>query len=125
MRRKVATGLTATALALTGLAAAPALPGASPLFALPGAQAATKTLGASGGGGGNLGGAGQRFLGLASEIAIPAIIAVGGWMLLGALVSRNVAACLGIVFVTFVGLIFFIAPGAIEGAAKQIANVVF
>jgi hypothetical protein len=126
MRRKIATTLASAVLACAGIAAAPQLPGDPVLSPLARAQAAvTKSLTSQGGGGGNLGGAGDRLGQLVSGWAVPVLIVIGGCLLLGALVSRNVGTCVSVVIVTLVGLIFFLSPSSIEGAAKQIAGIVF
>lgn len=128
MRRRIATTATATALALTGLAAAPALPGGpapSPLASLASAEGAvTKSL-SSGQGGGNVSGAGDRLGRLLSGWAVPVLIALGGCLLVGALISRNIGTGVGIVVVTLIGLVFLLSPSSIESAAKAVANIVF
>jgi hypothetical protein len=129
MRRKIAITTTAAALALAALAAAPQPPPAAPIpsaLDLVGvAQAAPVTKSLAGGGGGNVGGAGQRLGDLLSGWGVPVLIAFAGILLVGTLASRNVGASVGIVLITLVGLIFLLTPTAIESAAKGIANVVF
>jgi len=125
MRRKIATTVAGAALALAALAAGPAPPPSapvhSPLLSLA-AAAPAKSIGA---GGGNVSGAGERFGELLSGWGVPILIAVAGVLLVGALTSRNFGSSVGIVTITLVGLIFLLAPSAIEGAAKGIAGVIF
>jgi hypothetical protein len=129
MRRKIATVALSAALVLAGLAAAPSAPAGpvpAPLGALAGAEAAvTKSLSAGGGGSGNVSGAGDRLGRLLSGWAVPVLIALGGCLLVGSLLSRNVGASVGVVVIVLVGLIFLLAPSSIESAAKAVAGVVF
>ncbi len=124
MKCRIAAVLTATLLASACSSAAS--PGPPLRFvALPTAEAAvTKSLSGEGGGG-NIGGAGDRFGGLLSGWGAPVLIAFAGLLLIGALSSRNVGTAVGIVLVTLVGLIFLLSPQSIEATAKAIANVVF
>jgi hypothetical protein len=127
MRRRIATTLAATALALAGLGAPSpsAGPLPAPLGALAQAQGAvTKSL-AGGEAGGNVGGSGSRFADLLSGIAVPVVIVVAGILLMGSLAARNIGASVGIVVITLFGLIFLLSPAAIESTAKAIGNVVF
>jgi len=128
MRRRIAAVLGAATLALAGLAASPGQCGGpipSPLGALASAEAAVSKSLSSGEGGANVSGAGERFGNLLSGWGVPVLIALGGLMLIGSLTQRNIGASVGIVVVVLVGLIFLVAPSAIETAAKAIANVVF
>lgn len=78
-----------------------------------------------GSGGGNVSGAGNRLGALLSGWAVPVLTVLAGCLLVGALVSRNVGASVGIVVITLIGLIFLLSPQAIESLAKGIANAVF
>jgi hypothetical protein len=128
MRSRIATATTVTVLALAGFAASPSLPGApvpSPLGTLASAEAAvTKSL-ASGGAEGNVGGAGDRLGKLLSGWAVPVLIALGGCLLVGSLLSRNIGAGVGIVVIVLLGLVFLLAPSSIESTAKAVAGIVF
>lgn len=127
MKGKITTIVAGAALLWGGGAAAPPLPQgpiASPLTTLSAAAAVTKSFG-GGGGGGNVSGAGSRLGALLSGWGVPVLIALAGVLLVGALASRNIGASVGIVVITLIGLIFLLAPSVIEGAARQIANVVF
>lgn len=125
MKRKIATAIGAAALALAALAAGPApLPGApipSPLIDVA-AAATTKSLG---GGGGDIGAAGDRIGELLSGWAVYPLIAVAGYFLITSLVARNIGAAVGVVLITLVGLIFFTSPQSIVSAAQGIAGIVF
>lgn len=127
MRRKIAISIALGALALAALAAGPAPPAGAPVpsplrvLGLAEAAPATKSLG----GGGNVGGAGERLGDLLSGWAVPVLIVVAGCLLIAALAQRNIGASVGIVVITLVGLIFLLAPSAIEGMAKGIAGMVF
>ncbi|HVC07380.1 MAG TPA: hypothetical protein VND98_07350 [Solirubrobacterales bacterium] len=127
MKLKIATGLATSALILSASAMAPGP--ASPSFAGLGAPssgeaAVSKSLSAAGGGGGNVAGAGNRLSSLLTGWAVPVLIVLGGCLLIGALLSRNIGASVGIVVVTLIGLIFLLAPSSIESLAKQIASTV-
>jgi hypothetical protein len=127
MKLKIATGLATSALILSASALAPSAvpPSAAALGAPPSASAAvTKSLSAGGGGGGSVAGAGNRLGSLLTGWAVPVLIVLGGYLLIGALLSRNIGASVGIVVVTLLGLIFLLAPSSIESLAKQIANTV-
>jgi hypothetical protein len=128
MRRIIATILAGVALALAGFAAAPSPPGGpvpSPLGALANAQGAvTKSL-SGGEGGGNVSGAGDRLGQLLSGWAVPVLIALGGCLLVGSLVQRNIGTSVGVVVIVLVGLVFLLSPQAIETAAKAVAGIVF
>ncbi len=127
MKLKIATGLATSALILgaSGLGPSHASPILAGLGAPPSALAAvTKSLSASGGGGGNVAGAGNRLSSLLTGWAVPVLIVLGGCLLIGALLSRNIGTSVGIVIVTLLGLIFLLAPSSIESLAKQIASTV-
>jgi hypothetical protein len=110
------------ALTLTlGLSATPAV---GPLAAAPAQAAVQKSL-EGGGGGGDTAGAGDRFGNLLSGWGVPAITALAGCLLIGALATRNIGASVGIVAITLLSLIFLLAPQSVETFAKGIANVVF
>jgi hypothetical protein len=76
-------------------------------------------------GAGDTAGAGDRFGSLLSRWAVPAITALAGCLLIGALATRNIGASVGIIAITLLSLIFLLAPQAIETFAKGIASVVF
>jgi hypothetical protein len=79
----------------------------------------------AGGGGGDTAGAGDRFGNLLSGWGVPAITALAGCLLIGALATRNIGASVGIIAITLLSLIFLLAPQSVETFAKGIANVVF
>ena len=79
----------------------------------------------AGGGGGSTAGAGDRFGNLLSGWGVPAITALAGCLLIGALATRNIGASVGIIAITLLSLIFLLAPQSVETFAKGIANVVF
>jgi hypothetical protein len=95
-----------------------------PLAATPAQGAVQKSL-ETGGGGGDTAGAGDRFGNLLSGWGVPAITALAGCLLIGALATRNIGASVGIVAITLLSLIFLLAPQSVETFAKGIANVVF
>jgi hypothetical protein len=78
-----------------------------------------------GGGGGSTSGAGQRLGEMLSGWGVPAVMALAGCLMIGALASRNIGASVGIVLITLLALIFFLAPSSIETFAKGVANTVF
>jgi hypothetical protein len=119
---KTRTAALLAALTLTlGLSATEAL---GPLAASPARAAVQKSLEA-GGGGGDAAGAGDRFGNLLSGWGVPAITALAGCLLIGALATRNIGASVGIIAITLLSLIFLLAPQSVETFAKGIANVVF
>jgi hypothetical protein len=124
MHRRIALCLICCLL-LFGLGAlAPA--GRPALESLPAAEAAvSKSLAGGSGGGGNLQGAGNRLGSLLSGWAVPVLTVLAGCLLIGALVSRNIGAGVGIVVITLLGLIFLLSPHSIESLAKEIASTVF
>jgi hypothetical protein len=75
--------------------------------------------------GGGTAGAGTRFGNLLSGWGVPAITALAGCLLIGALATRNIGASVGIIAITLLSLIFLLAPQSVETFAKGIANVVF
>ena len=92
----------------------------------PAANAAvSKSLDAGGGGGGNAAGAGNRFGSLLSGWGVPIITAVAGCLLIGALAARNIGGSVGIILITLLALIFFLAPDSVQSFAKSVANTVF
>jgi hypothetical protein len=119
MRRPTAILLAALALVL-GLSAAEA----GPLASAPAVAAVQKSL-QGGGGADSTAGAGDRFGELLSGWGVPAITALAGCLLIGALATRNIGASVGIVAITLLSLIFLLAPQSVETFAKGIANVVF
>ncbi|HWW67485.1 MAG TPA: hypothetical protein VNY83_05830 [Solirubrobacterales bacterium] len=128
MNRKIATALVTSILLFSAGALAPS--GTPPSIASLGASATagaavTKSLSAAGGGGGNVGSAGNRLGGLLSGWAVPVITVLAGCLLVGALASRNIGASVGIVVITLLGLIFLLAPQTVESFAKGIASTVF
>jgi hypothetical protein len=110
--------------ALTLLLAISASAAAGPLAAAPAPAAVQKSLEGEGGGG-STAGAGTRFGNLLSGWGVPAITALAGCLLIGALATRNIGASVGIVAITLLALIFLLAPQSVETFAKGIANVVF
>jgi hypothetical protein len=123
MRTKIATLLSVAGL-LLGLGALAPEPGIAPLATTAAQAAVTKSLGSEGGAG-NAAGAGTRFGTLLSGWAVPAIIALAGCLLIGALATRNIGASVGIIAISLLSLIFLLAPQSVESFAKGIANVVF
>jgi hypothetical protein len=120
MRNRTAILLTALILAL-GLSATASI---GPLAAAPAGAAVQKSLEAAEGGG-STAGAGTRFGNLLSGWGVPAITALAGCLLIGALATRNIGASVGIVAITLLSLIFLLAPESVETFAKGVANVVF
>jgi hypothetical protein len=120
MRSKTA-ALTATVALLLGFAAIAPNTVLSPASAEP---AVSKSLGGEGGGG-SAAGAGNRFGNLLSGWGVPAITAIAGFLLIGALATRNIGASVGIIAITLLALIFLLSPQSVESFAKGIANVVF
>jgi hypothetical protein len=120
MRNRTTVMLAALILAL-GLTASASI---GPLAAAPAGAAVQKSL-ESGEGGGSTAGAGTRFSTLLSGWAVPAITALAGCLLIGALATRNIGASVGIIAITFLSLIFLLAPQSVETFAKGVANVVF
>lgn len=97
---------------------------AGPLAAAPADAAVQKSL-EGGGGGGSTAGAGDRFGDLLSGWGVPAITALAGCLLIGALATRNIGSAVGIIAITLLALIFLLAPQSVETFAKGIADVVF
>ncbi len=110
--------------ALTLILALSATEAPTPLALAPARAAVQKSLEA-GGGGGDTAGAGDRFAGLLARWAVPAISALAGCFLIGALATRNIGASVGIIAITLLSLIFLLAPQTIETFAEGIAGVVF
>jgi len=125
MKRQIAIFLAVSALLLGVGAVAPLAGEAGPLTANQATAAVNKSLGAGGGGGGNVSGAGDRLGTLLSGWAVPVLTVLAGCLLVGALASRNIGASVGIVVITLLGLIFLLAPQSVESFAKGIANTVF
>jgi hypothetical protein len=121
MRTKIAVLLAATAV-LLGVAAS--VMNFEPLGAADAQAAVTKSL-SSEAGSGSAAGAGSRFGSLLSGWGVPAITALAGCLLIGALATRNIGASVGIIAITLLSLIFLLAPQSVESFAKGIANVVF
>jgi hypothetical protein len=113
--------LLATLVLLLGLSGAASV---GPLAVAPAGAAVQKSL-ESGEGGGSTAGAGDRFGNLLSGWGVPAITALAGCLLIGALATRNIGASVGIIAITLLSLIFLLAPQSVETFAKGIANVVF
>jgi hypothetical protein len=101
-----------------------AISASGPLAATPAVAAVQKSLEGSEGGGGTAG-AGDRFGNLLSGWGVPAITALAGCLLIGALATRNIGSAVGIIAITLLALIFLLAPQSVETFAKGIANVVF
>ena len=129
MKRKASIGLAAAALLLGLTAIAPASwqPTASPLGSIEqaSAQASKSRGGGSGDGGGNAGQVGKNAADLGSGWAIPLTVFLAGVLLVGALVSRNVGAAVGVVLVAVIGLIFFAKPDSIVTFAQSVGNTIF
>lgn len=53
------------------------------------------------------------------------ITAIAGFLLIGALITRNIGAAVGVVAITLFSLIFLLSPQSVETFAEGIANVVF
>jgi hypothetical protein len=120
MRKPTAIMLAALTLTL----GAAVLGAIGPLAAAPAGAAVQKSLD-GGGGGGSTASAGERFGDLLSGWGVPAITALAGCLLIGALATRNIGASVGIVAITLLSLIFLLAPQSVETFAKGIADVVF
>jgi hypothetical protein len=95
-----------------------------PLAIAPAGAAVQKSL-ESAEGGGSTAAAGDRFGNLLSRWGVPAITALAGCLLIGALATRNIGSSVGIVAITLLSLIFLLAPQSVETFAKGIAGVVF
>jgi hypothetical protein len=120
MRTRITMLLAAAALLLGSAAFLP-----TTVLLAPGAKAAvTKSLSGEAGGG-SAAGAGDRFGNLLSGWGVPAITALAGCLLIGALATRNIGASVGIIAITLLSLIFLLSPQSVESFAKGIANVVF
>jgi hypothetical protein len=120
LKNRTAALLAALTLIL-GLSATTAV---GPLALAPAQAAVQKSL-EGGGGGAATAGAGDRFGSLLSGWGVPAITALAGCLLIGALATRNIGASVGIIAITLLSLIFLLAPQSVESFAKGIANVVF
>jgi hypothetical protein len=120
MKRRAAILLASFSLALGHSAVATN----GPLAPAPAGAAVQKSLD-GGGGGGSTAGAGDRFGDLLSGWGVPAITALAGCLLIGALATRNIGSAVGIIAITLLSLIFLLAPQSVETFAKGIANVVF
>jgi hypothetical protein len=114
-----------TLLAVLALVVAlAATTGAGPFAVAPARAAVQKSLEGEGGGG-STAGAGTRFGNLLSGWGVPAITALAGCLLIGALATRNIGASVGIIAITLLSLIFLLSPQSVETFAKGIADVVF
>jgi hypothetical protein len=120
LRTRTATLLTVLTFALGFSACAEA----GPIAALPAQAAVQKSLEGEAGGG-STAGAGTRFGNLLSGWGVPAITALAGCLLIGALATRNIGSAVGIIAITLLALIFLLAPQSVETFAKGIASVVF
>jgi hypothetical protein len=120
VRNRTAVLLAALILAL-GLSASASI---GPIAVAPAGAAVQKSL-ESGEGGGSTAGAGTRFGNLLSGWGVPAITALAGCLLIGALATRNIGSAVGIIAITLLSLIFLLAPQSVETFAKGIAGVVF
>lgn len=120
MRRPITILLAALAITVGLSATVEAGPLATPAGAV-----VQKSLQTGGGGGGSTAGAGDRFGSLLSGWGVPAITALAGCLLIGALATRNIGSAVGIIAITLLALIFLLAPQSVETFAKGIANVVF
>jgi hypothetical protein len=112
--------LISVAVALSGLATT-----AAAVLAPQPAEAKVEKSLEGGGGGGSAAGAGQRFGNLLSGWGVPAVMALSGCLLIGALAARNIGTSVGIVAITLLALIFFLAPSSVESFAKAVAGTVF
>src|ERR1700742_1422091 len=121
MQKKTIALLAALALLLGAFGGA----SVGPLAATPAGAAVQKSLEGGAGGAGSTAGAGTRFGNLLSGWGVPAITAIAGCLLIGALATRNIGASVGIVAITLLALIFLLAPQSVQTFAKGIANVVF
>jgi hypothetical protein len=120
MKTKITALLAAAALLLGSAAFLPS----TVLSVAPAEAAVQKSLDGEAGGG-NAAGAGNRFGDLLSGWAVPAITALAGCLLIGALATRNIGASVGIIAISLLSLIFLLSPQSVETFAKGIANVVF
>jgi hypothetical protein len=120
VRNRTTVLLAALILAL-GLSASASV---GPIAAAPAGAAVQKSL-ETGEGGGSTAGAGTRFGNLLSGWGVPAITALAGCLLIGALATRNIGSAVGIIAITLLSLIFLLAPQSVETFAKGIAGVVF
>ena len=129
MKRKASIGVAAAALllGLTAIAPASSQPTASPLGSIEqaSAQASKSRGGGSSEGAGNAGKVGKNAADLGSGWAIPLTVFLAGVLLVGALVSRNVGAAVGVVLVAVIGLIFFAKPDSIVTFAQSVGNAIF
>jgi hypothetical protein len=128
MKRKASIGLAAAALLLGLTAIAPPCPNtAGPLSSIEqaSAQVSKSRGGGSGGGGGSAGKVGEHAADLGSGWAIPLTVFLAGVLLVGALLSRNVGAAVGVVLVAVIGLIFFAKPDSIVTFAQQVGDAIF
>jgi hypothetical protein len=116
--------LSALIVALTLILGLSATEAPTPFAVSPAGAAVQKSL-EGGGGGGDAAGAGERFGSLLSGWGVPAITALAGCLLIGALATRNIGASVGIIAITLLSLIFLLAPQSVETFAKGVANVVF
>jgi hypothetical protein len=120
MRTKILTAIIAVALLLGAGAFIPQ----SVLGPVRASAAVQKSLEGESGAG-NAAGAGTRFGNLLSGWGVPAITALAGCLLIGALATRNIGASVGIIAISLLSLIFLLSPQSVESFAKGIANVVF
>ena len=128
MKRKASIGLVAAALLLGLTAIAPCSNlTAGPLSSIEQASAqVTKSRGGgTAGGGGSAGKIGENAAHLGSGWAIPLTVFLAGVLLVGALLSRNVGAAVGVVLVAVIGLIFFAKPDSIVTFAQQVGDAIF
>jgi hypothetical protein len=129
MKRKASIGLAAAALllGLTAIAPSSSNPTSSPLSSIERAsgQVTKSRGGGSGGGGGSAGKVGENAADLGSGWAIPLTVFLAGVLLVGALLSRNVGAAVGVVLVAMIGLIFFAKPDSIVTFAQQVGEAIF
>jgi hypothetical protein len=121
--------LFAPAAALPSSALGPGAPAPLTTLAPDTAHAqATKSRGtgnAQGSGGANVRGAGERLGDLLASWGVPIVTVIAGFLLIAALLSRNIGATVGIVASAIVVLIFLLTPESIESAAKGISNLIF
>jgi hypothetical protein len=128
MKHKANIGLVAAALlvGMTAVAPSSSHPTTGGLGSVEQASAqASKSRGGSGDGGGNAGQVGKNAADLGSGWAIPLTVFLAGVLLVGALLSRNVGAAVGVVLVAVIGLIFFAKPDSIVTFAQSVGNAIF
>jgi hypothetical protein len=124
MRKTIATTICCVGILAVALVASPT--NGPTMLRIAGAEAAvSKSMQGGAVGGTNLGNAGEHLGTEISDFGVPAVIAVAGFLLIGALATRNIGASVGVVVITLLALIFLQSPESIEGLAKGVASSVF